>query len=353
MILESFGVCDDLYNYNWMFSDYEVSIENLDSVVYRDLYITAFDNRPCIELNVDGVSYKAYHTETLTLADAIDLINSVHGTSITFEGYIWSAYSNDYYETRRVTDPYTFIVVEPGYSRTATAKTLQEVEVYFVSDFGPINDEIGIEAVTFKRGDAWWTPEIGAFVIEMAGGYVTFTGGFEYRVEEKFDRWEIVERRDISSTEELFALNLESVTLYAKYEINYGKIRGTYARHGEILVITDSTISVFYRDSAHFSEPKPYKVEISANQLCLTAEDYSFSYSASYLNEYVKIEDGGFCAVIYNESAGYTDMYFDFAECSELIKYYDVISITDKDEVHFDAINECGLYFIRITEKAE
>ena len=348
VILESFGVCDDLYNYNWMFSDYEVSIENLDSVVYRDLYITAFDNRPCIELNVDGVSYKAYHTETLTLADAIDLINSVHGTSITFEGYIWSAYSNDYYETRRVTDPYTFIVVEPGYSRTATAKTLNEVKVYFVTDFGPINDEIGMESITLRRDSAWVSPEIAPYILEMANGFVTFTGGFEYRVEEK---WEILERYDVNSIEELFALNLEEVTLHAKYEVNYSKLCGTYVNDSTILVITESTITKFSKWDGYFGEAKEYQMSVSGGYPSLRALDWTFDYSTHILaHEYTKIEDGGFCAVV-RLPDGWIEMYLSYDDYLNVIEWTNVDYVTDKDGGYLGEVSESGLYFVYTSEK--
>ena len=127
-ILSAFGFYSDYDNYNWMFNSYGGEhIDSLDSNVYYDLSIEAYDSRPYVELIVDGVSYKAHHTTTLTLADAISLINETHGTSIAFEDYIWYAYSNESYRTERVTDPYSFILVEPGYSRDATAKTLTVV----------------------------------------------------------------------------------------------------------------------------------------------------------------------------------------------------------------------------------
>jgi hypothetical protein len=350
-ILAAFGIYDGFENYDWMFHSYgNEDVHSLYDYVYTDLSIYAYNNRPYVELIVDGVSYKAYHTTTLTLADAIILINETHGTSITFEDYIWYAYSNESYRTERVTDPYSFILVEPGYSRDATAKTLTEVEVYFVTDFGPINDEIGMESVTFKKGDAWWTPQPDKYVIEMTGGYVTFTGGFEYRVEEKFDKWEIVERRDINSIDDLFAINLETVTLYAKYEVNYEKICGTYANYGSILVITESTISSFYRDNGYFGEAKPYRIEIIAGQVCLNAEDNSFAYYTSMLNEYVKIEDGGFCAVVHTPM-GYVEMFSSFDDYLSFVEWMNVDSITDKDGNPLGTIGESGLYFVYTSEQ--
>ena len=347
-ILSAFGFYSDYDNYNWTFNSYGGEhIDSLDSIVYYDLSIDAYDSRPYVEIKVDGVSYKAHHTTTLTLADAISLINETHGTSITFEGYIWYAYSNESYRTERVYDPYSFILVEPGYSRDATAKTLTEVEVYFATDFGPINDELGMESITFKKGDAWWTPEIAPRILEETGGFVTFNGGFEYRVEEK---WEIVERYDVNSIEELFALNLETVTLCAKYEVNYEKLCGTYAKHDEILVITESTVSIFYRHNGYFSEAKPYKVGVSGNQICLNAEDNSFCYYTSMLNEYVKIEDGGFCAVV-RMPDGWIDMYTSYDEYLYVTEWSNIDYVTDKDGGYIGEVSKSGLYFVYASEK--
>ena len=209
-----------------------------------------------------------------------------------------------------------------------------------------------MESVTFKKGDAWWTPEIAPRILEETGGFVIFNGGFEYRIEARNENghWEIVERRDVNSIEELFALNLETVTLCAKYEVNYEKLCGTYAKHDEILVITESTVSMVYRDNGYFSEAKPYKVAVSGNQICLNAEDNSFCYYTSMLNEYVKIEDGGFCAVVHTPM-GYVEMFSSFDDYLSFVEWMNVDSITDKDGNALDTIGESGLYFVYASEK--
>ena len=348
-ILFAFGFYGDTESYDWHFNTWDESwVGSLDDYVYSDLTICAYDNRPYIELSIDGKSYKAYHTETLTLADAIDLINRVHGTSITFDGYIWYAYSNDYYRDMRVTDPYTFIVVEPGYSRTATAKTLNEIEVFFTTDFGPINDEIGMQSIIIRKDSTWVSPEIAPYIFEMANGFVTFTGGFEYRVEEK---WEIVERYDVNSIEELFALNLESVTLHAKYEVNYSKICGTYVNYNTILVITESTISKFDKEYGYFGEAKEYKVSISGGYPSLRALDGSFEYMTNILTyEYTKIEDGGFCAVV-RMPDGWSEMYTSYDEYLHLTEWANIDYVTDKDGGYIGEVSESGLYFVYASEK--
>lgn len=352
-ILAAFGFSGEYENYWWSFNTYDGYVDGLDSIVTSDLSIYAYDARPYVELNVDGVSYKAYHTETLTLADAIDLINRTHGTSITFDAYVWYAYSNDTYRTERVYDPYTFILVEPGYTRDATAKTLTEVEVYFATDFGPINDEIGMESVTFKKGDAWWTPEIAPRILEMTGGFVIFNGGFEYRIEARNENghWEIVERRDVNSIEELFALNLETVTLCAKYEPNYDKICGTYVNYGTILVITETTITKFNKDDGYFGEAKEYKMSISGGYPSLRALDGSFDYITNFLTyEYIKIEDGGFCAVVRTPD-GWIEMYTSYDEYLYVTEWSNIDYVTDKDGNALDVVSENGLYFVYTSEK--
>ena len=348
-ILTAFGFSGEYENYNWMFNSYGGEyIDSLDSNVYSDLSIEAYDSRPYVELVVDGVRYKAYHTTTLTLADAISLINETHGTSITFEDYIWYAYSNDTYRTERVYDPYTYILVEPGYTREATAKTLTQVEVYFTTDFGSINDEIGMQSIIIYKDGTWNAPEIAPYVLEMAGGFVTFTGGFEYRVEEK---WEIVARYDVNSIEELFALNLETVTLYAKCEPNYDKICGTYVNYSAILVITESTISRFDKEYGYFGEAKEYKVSISGGYPSLRALDGSFEYMTNILTyEYTKIEDGGFCAVV-RMPDGWIEMYTSYDEYLYVTEWSNIDYVTDMDGNALDLVGESGLYFVYTSEK--
>ena len=220
--------------------------------------------------------------------------------------------------------------------------------MYFVTDFGPINDEIGMESVTFKKGDAWWTPEIAPYIFEMANGFVTFTGGFEYRVEEK---WEIVERYDVNSIEELFALNLETVTLHAKYEVNYSKICGTYVNYNTILVITESTISKFDKEYGYFGEAKEYKVSISGGYPSLRALDGSFEYMTNILTyEYIKIEDGGFCAVV-RMPDGWIEMYTSYDEYLYVTEWSNIDYVTDKDGNPLGTIGESGLYFVYTSEQ--
>ena len=347
-ILYAFGVSVDFGSYDWsFFGGYGNDVNGFDSVVYEDLSIYAHDNRPYLELSVDGTSYKINHTEALTLTDALDLVNSTYGTSFSFDGYIWYAYSNSSWRQERVEDPY-LVVVDAGYSATVSGKTLNSVVVYFNTDFGPINEDGMMEGVTFGKNDKWLTPELGAHIVEMTRGAITFTGEYEYRIYDKSD-WSIVARYDVNSIDELFALNLEEVSLYAKYEINYDKICGTYVRHDEIIFVTENTIATYYRWNNTFTEAKTYTVTFSAYMVNLTAEDGTFSYNLDYLTfEAQKIEDGAFCALVFH--ADFTEMYLNYEDYLMLLEYNKVDAITDKDGNALANVGESGLYFVYVSE---
>ena len=347
-ILNVFGVNVDYGSYDWsFFGGYGNDVNGFDSVVYEDLSIYAHDNRPYLELSVDGTSYKINHTETLTLTDALDIVNATYGTSFSFDGYIWYAYSNSSWRQERVEDPY-LVVVEAGYSATVSGKTLNSVVVYFNTDFGPINEDGMMEGVTFGKNDEWRTPELGAYIIEMTRGAITFTGEYEYRIYDKSD-WSIVARYDVNSIDELFALNLEEVSLYAKYEINYDKICGTYVRHDEIIFVTENTIATYYRWNNTFTEAKTYTVTFSAYMVNLTADDGTFSYNLDSLTfEAQKIEDGAFCALVFH--ADFTEMYLNYEDYLMLLEYNKVDAITDKDGNALDNVGESGLYFVYVSE---
>ena len=351
-IINSFGIAIDFEIYDWMFTCHGTYVEGLDDVVTEDIYITAYDRRPYIELSVDGVSYKYNHNETLTLADAISIINNIHGTSFTFDGYIWYGYSNDSWKDVQITDP-LFVVVESGYSRTVTAKTHDSVNVYFETDFGPLGEDGMMPSATvFKKDSVWSTPEMTPYILEMAKGVIVFTGEYEYRTYNK-SNWEIIERHDINSIEELFALNLEEVALYAKYEVNYEKLCGTYVKHDQIVFITESTITTFDKWNNAFSMEQHYNIELSAYMISLVADDRSFSYSYDYFSEYSKIEDGAFGAVVYNTTAGFVEIYRTYDEYLMYIEGSNVDSVTDRYGNDLGAVGDTGLYFVYISEKTE
>ena len=346
-ILFSFGFYDDTKNYQWMINLPGSGYSDLDMVITEDAYIYAYDSRPYIELNVDGVSYKYNHNETLTLAQAIEIINSIHGTSLTFEGYIWYGYSNDHWRDVQITDP-DFIVVESGYSRTVTAKSHNTVNVYFTTDLAPLTEDGMMEGILFTKGGEWHTPEIPSFILEMTRGYITFTGEFEYRVYDT-KSWEIIERRDINSIEELLALNLTEVTLYAKYVVNYEIFCGTYVKSDEIVIITENGISSYYRWSDTWNEERSYHIECSAYMITLRGD--GFGYSADYLMyEYSRIEDGAFCALVRHE-AGYIEMYLSYDEYLMILENYQVNRITDKDGYELAEVGASGLYYLEVSEK--
>ena len=346
-ILFSFGFYDDTENYEWMINLPGSGYSDLDMVINEDAYIYAYDSRPYIELNVDGVSYKYNHNETLTLAQAIEIINSIHGTSLTFEGYIWYGYSNDHWRDVQITDP-DFIVVESSYSRTVTAKSHNTVNVYFTTDLAPLTEDGMMEGILFTKGGEWYTPEIPSFILEMTRGYITFTGEFEYRVYDT-KSWEIIERRDINSIEELLALNLTEVTLYAKYEVNYEIFCGTYVKSDEIVIITENGISSYYRWSDTWNEERSYHIECSAYMITLRGD--GFGYSADYLMyEYSRIEDGAFCALVRHE-AGYVEMYLSYDEYLMILENYQVNRITDKDGYELAEVGASGLYYLEVSEK--
>lgn len=163
--------------------------------------------------------------------------------------------------------------------------------------------------------------------------------------------WEIIERRDINSIEELLALNLTEVTLYAKYEVNYETFCGTYVKSDEILIITENGISTYYRWSDTWTEERSYHIECSAYILPLAADDKSFSYSADYLmQDYSRIEDGAFCALVRHEAV-YVEMYLSYDEYLMILENYQVNRITDKDGYELGEVGASGLYYLEVSEK--
>ena len=347
-IVESFGVYVDYENYEWMINLMGAGYSDLDMVITEDANIYAYDMRPYIELNVDGVSYKYNHNADLTLAQTIEIINSTYGTSFTFDGYIWYGYSNDFWRDVQITDP-NFIVVGTGFSRTVTGKSHNTVNVYFTTDLGHLSEDGMMDGVIFNKGGEWYTPEIPPYIAEMTRGVIFFTGAYEYRVYNTSD-WTVAERCDINSIEDLFALNLTEVTLYAKYEIDYTKLCGTYVRHGEIIFVTEDTISTYYSWSNSFSEPKHYTVTLSAGMINLTADDRSFDYNFDYLtNETSKIEDGAFGAVLWHDN-GYIEMYLNYDEYLMALEVYQINRVTDKDGNDTE-VSASGLYYIYASDK--
>ena len=348
-ILSAFGFYSDYDNYNWMFNSYGGEyIDSLDSNVYYDLSIEAYDSIPYIELNVDGVSYKYNHNETLTLAQAIEIINSIHGTSLTFEGYIWYGYSDDHYRDVQITD-HDFIVVESGYSRTVTAKSHNTVNVYFTTDLAPLTEDGMMEGTLFTKGGEWYTPEIPSFILEMTRGCITFTGEFEYRVYDT-NSWEIIERRDINSIEELLALNLTEVTLYAKYEVNYETFCGTYIIGGEIIVITEDTITSYSNWNNYSGYERKYNIILDHSYIHYRAEDGSFDYPADFFYEDSRIDEDDFYIVVFNPN-GWTDSYDSYESYLGVLENYQVDYITDVSGNMLVEVGTSGIYFVHVSEK--
>ena len=305
--------------------------------------ISGYDIRPHLTLRIDHVEYKIHHTGALSLNDAIDLVNEKYGTSFTFAGYTWYVYK--IYREEYITDPST-IVINEGETDTVSARSINEVTVYFNSDLGFV-DENDYTGTVFTKDGEWSAPTVGSHITDMARGIITFTGEYEYRIYD--DNGNVVERRIISSIDDLLATGLEEVILYAEYEIHYESICGTYVVAGEMFVITESTITLYSSSNNYIGEPKSYHVEVNYG-IYYTNEDKDFYYNADYFGEYNRVDDDDLCIVLLRPN-GYADLYDSYDYYLDMVANYNIDSITDIDGNTLTSVGESGVYIVRTSEK--
>lgn len=343
-ILESYlGL--DYSNYGWnCMSDGSISL-SADYVPKKVMEISGYDIRPHLTLRIDHVEYKIHHTGALSLNDAIDLVNEKYGTEFTYAGYTWYVYK--IYREEYITDPST-IVINEGETDSVSARSINEITVYFNSDLGFV-DENGYTGTVFTKDGEWSAPTVGSHITDMAMGIITFTGEFEYRIYD--DNGNVVERRIISSIDDLLAIGLEEVTLYAEYEINYESICGTYVVAGEMFVITESTITLYSSSNNYIGEPKSYHVEVNYG-IYYTNEDRDFHYNADYFGEYNRVDDDDLCIVLLRPD-GYADLYGSYDYYLEVISNYNVDSVTDINGNYLGSVGETGVYIVRTSERTD
>ena len=343
-ILESYlGLDYSGYEWNCM-SDGSISL-SADYVPKKVMEISGYDIRPHLTLRIDHVEYKIHHTGALSLNDAIDLVNEKYGTEFTYAGYTWYVYK--IYREEYITDP-SAIIINEGETDSVSARSINEITVYFNSDLGFV-DENGYTGTVFTKDGEWSAPAVGSHITDMTMGIITFTGEFEYRIYD--DNWNVVERRTISSIDDLLAIGLEEVTLYAKYEINYESICGTYVVSSEIFVITESTITSYSSSNNYIGEPESYHVEVSYG-IYYTNEDKDFYYPADYFGEYNKVDGDGLCIVLLRPD-GYADLYDSYDYYLEVISNYNVDSVTDINGNYLGVVGETGVYIVRTSERTD
>lgn len=337
------------YTFGQIVEEYGYSYSAYDWTFYGDWYgendlvnkrieVYGRDNRPTATIYVGGQSYVIYHTETITLAQLLSLVNEEYGVEIKYEDYLWNYGEND-------------IVAEVGYSGSASGRTLTSVTVYFCSEYGPIdgsiNWETGESNYKFTADSVWEYPTDG-FILDMAYGLMDFVGKWEYRPDGDSEG-EII---PVNSVEELFALRKEEVYLNAVFEPNYEKLSGTYCivdGYSRVYTIDNDSITYIEVNGKNESITCGYTLKLEAGMFRLETE-YGMIIDGMYLQEGYKMTQDKFYAFIiypWGTVEYYDTMDYYFSQ----VENYNIVSITDYNGNVCETIEMGGIYFVTVEEK--
>ena len=347
-ILALYGVDYDSYEWFCM-SDGGIQL-TADYVPTGYIRVEGYDTRPSVSVYLDNKTYKLHHQTDLTLGEAIDLFNETYGQKLTFGEYLWYIPHPNIYNKMIAVESLDTIVAKAGEWTEISVVTFNMVKVYFESDMGPVTEGGINEMYPFLRDYEWFAPEVGSHMVDMTHGIVTFTGEYEYRVYDEYRN--LIETIDINSTEELFALHKDSVVLYAKYVVNYEKICGTYIIGGEIIVITEDTITSYSSWNNYSGYGGKYNIILDFSYIHYRAEDGSFDYPADYFYEDTRIDEDDFYIVVFNPN-GWTDAYDSYESYIGVLENYQVDYVTDANGNLLSGMGQSGLYFVYTKERTD
>ena len=302
-----------------------------DSVITNTIEAWGYDNRPRFTLYVEGTDYIVFHTEDMTLAEVIEAVNAEYGVSINYDDYIWD-YGTQLEDT----------VVTEGNWGEISARTLSSVEVWYYTDYSPAWFEDGSSNRIYSRGDEFAIPT--QMDTSMYYDIVVPTGRWIYRGTES-NPCEIA----IKTVDDLFALQLEYVELYAELVIDYERLYGTYVTENNYVIIINENGLTYINGNESFTELKNAVYEVFfTSQLWIESEGRFID--GLYLQEHYKIKDDQ--VVIFAGNNFYCDRYDDVASFEAMIgEYVRIVSITNAEGEAVEGITS-GVYFVTL-EKIE
>ena len=327
-ILAQFGDYDyDKYDWNF----YGGTHYGKDDVVTEMVEAYATDNSPRFFLYVDGEQYEIRHTKSLSLQEVIDEVNALYGVSISYDDYMWGGYGADE------------IVANEGSWGEVYGHTLKEIYVTFYSVAGPASFEDGTSERYFQRDSEWVTPT------EFHGNeqyydLVNFTGNWTFTANNESDKIYV------SSVDDLFALQRESVELVAEFEVDYERLYGTYVTDMDYVVVINEKGLTYINGRENFTESTcaPYEVFYSS-RLWIEFDDGRF-LDGMYLQECYKVGEDDL--IIF--AGSWLEYYrYDSVESFEqsLGEYQKIASIQTAEGEIVSTI-EKGVYFVTL-EKIE
>lgn len=347
-----------LMSYGINYDDYEWSCMNDGGIILSADYIPSdyinaygYNIRPRLEVRLNNSYYYIYHEYDLTLGDAIDMLNNKYGLGLVFEEYMWYIDDpNDWYNKTIAVNDLGTVIANMGMTSSLDVKLYNKISVSFGSDFGPITDD-GMCEVVFTKGDKWQAPTIREGLAHQTYDIIYFTGEFEYRVYD--DYYNVIETITITSLDDLFALRLERVDLYAKYEIDYARLCGTYVTDQDIYKLEGNTIYVYRNGEGKVMPAMTYSVKVEGSWITIVDEYGYYITDGMHLQEGFKVNDSDFYAVVVDPFGSSPIFCCSYSEYLSATENYEVTYISDICENQLYEVGECGIYFVYTAEKQE
>ena len=328
-ILATFG--DYPYNkFDWMFYGNDGYADE-NTVITSRFEAHGTNNSPRFTLYVNTyTSYTIYHEEDMTLAEVLDVIYAKYGVLINYSDYIW-----DY--GMQLDD----IVATQGNWCEIAARTLSSVEVCYFTDGYPVWFEDGDNGRTYSRGDEFVTPT--EFMTDTYYDIVVPTGRWIYRGT-KMNPCEKV----IKTVDDLFALQLENVELYAEFVIDYQRLYGTYVTYNNYVITINENGLTYVNGSESFVELQNAIYEVFFTYQVWIESEGRF-IDGMYLQEGYKVTDGE--VIIFAGDAGLYYRFDDLESFNAMFDTDEYLRIAEIRNAEGEVVENIstGVYFVDLT----